>query len=81
MCDMDEGAVVSLSVNWSCKAVSKASACAINCSKVWRWPALARMSVWKVLLNNPQINWSLTWSGTRSHWQRGQENSVCCSWF
>ena len=44
------------------------------CSNALKWPASARMSVCKMLLNNSWINWSLTWIGTRSNWQLGQKN-------
>ena len=62
---------------WACSwsADSNASAGLIISSRGLRYSALVRMSVCKVLLCNPHMNWSFIWMDCKSAWHEGHEYS------
>ena len=61
--------------DWSQSAVSKALACVTMSSMVLNWVAFARMSVLRVSLCKPHINWSLMLMLDMSVLQAGQLSS------
>ena len=60
---------------WSWSANSNASVCLTISSRDFRYSDLVRISVCKVSLCNPRMNWSFTWMDCKSAWQEGHKYS------